>query len=403
MRCVPCASDTNACGLCRTKGTTALKKDKNKNKSGECCADLAARRGRVGGSAVLEGVMMKAGDRLALACRTPKGEIALTERPVRSVREKYKILNLPIIRGAVNFVEMMILSLSTMNLSAEVALSEDENGEPYEEGRFTRWAREKLHVNINDIITVIAGILGVALAVLLFIWLPAAVSGLIERFFELPPIVFAVIEGGIKIAIFIVYLALVSLMPDIKRTFQYHGAEHKSIACYEAGGPLTPEEARKHTRFHPRCGTSFMFVMILLGVIVGFFIPFRGWIRTVVKLLILPIVCGVGYEFIRFAGKHDGWLVRALSAPGLWMQRITTKEPTDDQLEIAITSLKYALRDEFPELDPADYVRFESDLTEEERAARKGSAKEGDPTEATEAAEAAEPAPTDEPSEEAEA
>ena len=367
-------------------------KDKKQNNSPEkessCCPELAARRGKVGGSAVLDGVMMKAGNRMALACRTPKGEIALTDRPVTSVREKHKILNLPIIRGAVNFVEMMALSMKTMNLSAEVALSEDENGEPYKEGKFEKWAREKLHLNINDIITVIAGILGVALAVALFIWLPAATGRLIDRFFDLPTVVFSVIEGAVKILVFVIYLVLVSLMPDIRRTFEYHGAEHKSIACYEAGAPLTPAEAKKYTRFHPRCGTSFMFVMILLGVIVGFAIPVRIlWLRTLIKLAILPIVCGVGYEFIRFAGKHDNFFIRMLSAPGLWMQRITTREPSEDQLEIAITSLKYALRDEFPDIDPANYVRFESDLTEEERAAKAAPSDQAETAEATEPAE----------------
>jgi uncharacterized protein YqhQ len=154
--------------------------------------------------------------------------------------------------------------------------------------------------------------------------------------------------------VFITYLALVSLMPEIKRTFMYHGAEHKSIACFEAGDELTPENAMKHKRFHPRCGTSFMFFMILLGIFAGMIIKnvlpgLETWAYSLIRLAILPLVMGIGYEFIRFAGKHDNVFTRALSAPGLWVQRITTKEPTEDMLEVAITSLKCALRDDFDE------------------------------------------------------
>jgi uncharacterized protein YqhQ len=171
--------------------------------------------------------------------------------------------------------------------------------------------------------------------------------------YEMGPTVKALVEGFAKIVIFVAYLLLVSLMPDIKRTFMYHGAEHKSIACFEAGAPLTPETAKNYTRFHPRCGTSFMFVMILLGIIVGIIInnafSLPRLVLTAIRLLILPLIVGIGYEFIRFAGKHDNFVTRILSAPGLWMQRITTKEPTEDMLEIAIISLKCALRDDFPE------------------------------------------------------
>jgi uncharacterized protein YqhQ len=168
------------------------------------------------------------------------------------------------------------------------------------------------------------------------------------------PTLVAVIEGVVKVLIFLLYLFLVSLIPDIKRTFMYHGAEHKSIACFEAGAELTPEVAKNYKRFHPRCGTSFMIFMIAIGIVVGMFV--RNIFTTLpdyaiagIRLLILPLVVGVGYEFIRFAGKHDNIFTRILSAPGLWVQRITTKEPTEDMLEIAIISLKCALRDDFPE------------------------------------------------------
>ena len=207
---------------------------------------------------------------------------------------------------------------------------------------------------------VVSLLLGLALSALLFvflpIWITAGINFLLGLLFSvsMPAAVSAVLEGLIKVGIFVGYLVGVSFMPDIKRTFMYHGAEHKSIACFEAGEELTPENAKRHTRFHPRCGTSFMFFMILLGIFAGLIIKtllpgLPTLVYTLVRLLILPILMGVGYEFIRFAGKHPNWFTRALSAPGLWMQRITTKEPTEDMLECAITSLKCALRDDYPE------------------------------------------------------
>jgi uncharacterized protein YqhQ len=164
----------------------------------------------------------------------------------------------------------------------------------------------------------------------------------------------AVTEGLLKVAIFLGYLWAVSLMPDIKRTFMYHGAEHKSIACFEAGDELTPERAKEYTRFHPRCGTSFMFLTILIGIFAGFFIKnlipgLETWAYALIRVGILPILMGLGYEVIRLAGKHDNLFTRILSAPGIWAQRLTTKEPTEDMLELAIISLKCALRDDFPE------------------------------------------------------
>ncbi len=196
----------------------------------------------------------------------------------------------------------------------------------------------------------------------MFIYLPSLAARFAFDIFGLENIggavyLFSAIEGAIKVLIFIAYLALVSLMKDIRRVFQYHGAEHKSIACFESGMELTPENAKKCTRYHPRCGTSFMFVMILLGIIVGMFIPTWDvvWLRSVIKIGILPLVMGLGYEFIMIAGKHENWLTKALSAPGLWMQRITTKEPDEYQLAIAICAIKASMPEEFPDFDPSEY------------------------------------------------
>ena len=323
-------------------------------KKNDCCKNDISRLGKVGGQAVLEGVMMKAGSRTVTTCRKDNGEIVVTDDSFTSVRQKHKILNLPILRGIVNFVEMMILSVKTLGASAEAMGIEEE-----EPGKFEKWLKDKLGMKITSVIMAISTILGIALSVLLFVLLPGWISygidALLDWLFSVRLGVWsAVVEGIVKVAIFLSYLSLVSLMPDIKRTFMYHGAEHKSIACFEAGEELTPENAVKHKRFHPRCGTSFMFFMILIGIIAGLFIKMiipglDMWLYSLIRIGILPLLVGIGYEVIMLAGKHDNVLTRFISAPGLWVQRITTKEPTLDMLEIAIISIKCALRDDFPE------------------------------------------------------
>ena len=316
-----------------------------------------ARLGKVGGQAVIEGVMMKAGAHTVTTCRKDDGSLVVTDDSFVSVRQKHKILNVPILRGVVNFVEMLILSMKTLGASAEAMGIEEES-----EGRFAKWIKKHFKIDLTDFIMVVSTVLGLALSVVLFIFLPSLVSYgldfLIGRIWPMASLgaFTAVVEGAVKVGIFLAYLSLVSLMPDIKRTFMYHGAEHKSIACFEAGEELTPENAKRHARFHPRCGTSFMFFMILIGIIAGLFIRLilpglDLWAYTLIRLLILPVLVGLGYEVIMLAGKHPNALTRAISAPGLWVQRITTKEPTLDMLEVAIVSIKCALRDEFPEFN----------------------------------------------------
>ena len=326
---------------------------KNIDKNNSC--PFADRLGKVGGQAVLEGVMMKAGNRMVTTCRKPDGSLVVTDDRFVSMREKHKILDLPLVRGVVSFIESMTMSFKTLGASADALGLEEE-----EPSKFEKWMSEKLGMKATDLVMVVALLLGLGLSALLFvflpIWLTAGINFLLGLALgiTMPALVSAILEGLVKMAIFVGYLAATSLMPDIKRTFMYHGAEHKSIACFEAGEALTPANAMRHTRFHPRCGTSFMFFMILLGIFAGLIIKtlipgLPTLLYTLVRLLILPILMGLGYEFIRFAGKHPNALTRALSAPGLWMQRITTKEPTEDMLECAITSLKCALRDEYPE------------------------------------------------------
>ena len=313
--------------------------------------DLSCRLGRVGGQAVLEGVMMKAGDRTVTSCRKPDGTIYVHDDTFTSIRTKNKFLDLPIIRGVINFIEMMKLSVGTMTAAADALGFEEE-----EETKFEKWLKKHFGARLVDFIMLLGVVLGLCLSLFLFMFLPNFLSGIIDTYLFAGKLGVwtAVLEGAMKVAIFLAYLWLVSLMPDIKRTFMYHGAEHKSIACFEAGDELTPEQAKKHTRFHPRCGTSFMFLTILIGIFAGFFIKIMIpnlplWAYTAIRIGVLPVLMGLGYEVIRLAGKHDNIATRIMSAPGLWAQRLTTKEPTEDMLEIAITSLKCALRDEFPE------------------------------------------------------
>lgn len=309
--------------------------------------ELSCRLGKVGGQAVIEGVMMKSGDDTCLAVRGEDGKITTRNKKFVSLRKKNKFFNIPLLRGVVNFVEMMMLSMGTLTESAEMLGLEDAEAET----KFEKWLLEKLGDKLMAVIMAIASVLGVALAVGLFFFVPTYIPKGFEHLFDfqMNSVVRSVVEGGLKIAIFVGYIALVSLMPDIRRTFQYHGAEHKSVDCYEKGLELTPENAAKCTRFHPRCGTSFIFVMLIISIFIGILIPITNpLLRSLVKILLLPISVGLGFEFIMYAGRHDNFLVKILSAPGLWMQYLTTREPDESQLEVAITALKGAIPTEFP-------------------------------------------------------
>lgn len=316
--------------------------------------EQSCRLGKVGGQAVLEGVMMKSGDNVALAVRKEDGTIALKKSTHTSIRKKYKILNLPLIRGCVNMVETLIMSMGTLEDSANMlGLDETED-----ETKFEKWLRKKFGDKLMNVIMGIGMVLGVLLSVGLFVLLPNyavfGVNALCKHFFdfELPSIAQNAISGVLRIAIFVTYILLVSLMKDIRRTFEYHGAEHKSIACYEAGEELTPENAMKHSRFHPRCGTSFIIVVLIISILATAFINWNTWPKFAIiltKIAMLPLTVGISFEFLMWAGKHPNWLTRILSAPGIWMQKATTKEPDEAQLEIAIAALKAAMPDEFPE------------------------------------------------------
>lgn len=359
------------------------------------------RLNRVGGEAVLDGVMMKAGKNCSTAVRLPNGNIRVLPRTYTPPKEKHKWMGIPLIRGVCNFISTMKLSFAVLTDSAEAAA-----GEELKESKSDRWMKKHLGFSLMDLVGGLSLILGIALALCLFIYLPNLASAGLERLLRRDLGVWkAVTSGVVKIFIFIFYIYLVSLMPDIRRTFQYHGAEHKTIACFESHRELTPENAKECTRFHPRCGTSFMFVMILLGIILslvvrcvlewGFKIDFKAltgsrlWeslIYTGIGLLLLPLVMGIGYEFLMYAGKHsEKRIVKILSAPGLWMQRLTTREPSLEQLAVAIAATKHALPDIFPDFDRAAYEAKEGFGTAAADTAANGDAPVTDTTAPTEA------------------
>lgn len=305
----------------------------------------------VGGQALIEGVMMQGPRGMATAVRKPDGEILTEYHTIKLLRNKNKFFNIPIIRGIFGFVESMIMGYKTLMYSAEVSGMEDFEEESM--SKFERWLNDKMGEKLVSAVAAIGSVLGIVLAFILFFYLPVLVfneanewaGGAITNFQGL-------IEGGMKIIIFVIYIAAVSRMKDVRRLFMYHGAEHKSIACYEAGLDLTVENAKKCTRFHPRCGTSFIFVVLIFSIIfytiiakVFPVIAAERILWLILKLVFLPIIMGICYEFIRYAGRHDNLFVKIVSAPGLWMQRLTTKEPTDDILEVGIAAIKAVITD----------------------------------------------------------
>lgn len=327
--------------------------NKEKNTQPQPC-DLAARRGAVGGQAIVEGVMMRGKKHTAIAVRRlDNKKISVTRKPNKSVADKCKILKWPLIRGVVNFVESMVLSFSTITAGTDM-LGLDSVDE--EQSKFDAWIEKHCGKWLIAVISAISVVLGVILAAGLFIFLPTFIGGLIFDNIDGLSGASAIIwrnitEGVLKVIIFVAYIWLTALVPDMKRVYMYHGAEHKSIFCYEAGEELTVENVKKHSRFHPRCGTSFMFSMIILSIAVGIIFLWAVetvWLRSLLKIALLPVTVGIGYEFIRYAGRHDNAFIRALSKPGLWMQNLTTREPSDDIIEIGITALKCALPDDFP-------------------------------------------------------
>lgn len=327
--------------------------------------------GSVGGQALMEGIMMNGPEGKAMALRLPDGSISVEKKTFTSIKDKNKFFGIPMVRGIVNFVEALIFGYKCLMESAEktgMDVEEEENM-----SKLDRWISDHFGEKMMKVIGAISMVLGFALAFALFVWMPSFLFDAINKLTgEHITMLRTIFEGLLRIIIFVIYMFAVSKMKEIKRVYMYHGAEHKSIFCYESGEEMTVENVRKQSRFHPRCGTSFIFVMIILSILVSSVValafPSLTQIRPVwicVKLLIMPIVMGLGYEFIRYAGKHDNLFVKILSAPGLWMQRITTAEPDDSMIEVGIAAINAVIPHNDEEKENIDKVEETENISEE--------------------------------------
>lgn len=290
----------------------------------------------VGGQALMEGIMMRGPEKICVAVRRPNGTIDLTYEDVKH----HKWQKIPLVRGAIAMIENLVLGYRYLMHSADISMDEDNNEEP---SKFDKWLEEHTGPRFQSFLMGLAAVVGGMLAIVLFMVLPTTIVGAINHFI---PLGYGkvILEGVLKIAMFVTYLFLCTRMKDVHRVFEYHGAEHKTIACYEAGEELTVENVRKHCRFHPRCGTSFMILVLIVSILLFSILPWSSTgLRVVLKLLLLPAVMGISYELIKLAGRYDNILTRIISAPGLWLQRLTTFEPDDSMIEVAIAAVKPVL------------------------------------------------------------
>ena len=314
----------------------------------------------IGGQALIEGVMMNGPKGVALSVRNTEGQIITEMEDYKHLRDKYKILGVPFIRGVVNFIESMVTGYKSLMRSAELSGQLEAEESPENMSKLDRWLNDHMGPKMFSVITTVASVIAMVLCFGLFVYLPSWLVDKVDGklLHDALSAVHPLCEGIIRLIIMVIYMVAISKMKDIKRVFMYHGAEHKSIFCYEKGLPLTVENIRKCRRFHPRCGTSFIFVVLIISIIVSSVLvvlfpvlndPAKRLIWMVIKIfVVLPVVTSVSYEFIRYAGRHDNVLTKILSAPGLWMQRITTSEPDDDMIEVAVASIK-AVIDDAPE------------------------------------------------------
>lgn len=310
-------------------------------------------RTTIGGQALLEGIMMKGPEKTAMAVRTKEGEIVIEEKENKQ-RKWYN--KAPFIRGTINFVSQLADGYYYLSRSAELSGMADDDSEE-EMSKFEKWLDEKFGDKIMGVIMTIAMIFGIALAILLFVFVPTWLFMLIQYLVgdaaDLSPFQ-SLFEGVLKIAIFITYMWIVSKTESIRRTYEYHGAEHKTIACYEHGLELTVDNVKPQIRFHPRCGTSFIFLVLLISILIYSIFPITNQmfidtfavsegmamiLRVACKILLLPVIVSISYEVIRLAGRYDNILTKIISAPGLWLQRLTTKEPDDSEIEAAIAAM----------------------------------------------------------------
>ena len=308
-------------------------------------------RTSIGGQALIEGILMRGPEKQAVVVRDQTGALVEKVEKLKLIKDRYPILGLPLIRGTVNFLASMVEGVKALMYSAEF-YPEEEEAEP---SKFEKWLEEHIpSKKLEAAVIALSVVLGVGMSLFLFLMLPTFLTGGLLRLFPGCPLwVRNVVEGLLKIVIFFLYLVICSRQKDIYRVFQYHGAEHKTIFCYEAGLPLTVENVRVQSRHHPRCGTSFLFVVIFVSILVssvvfGVWPATNPWVRTLVHLLLLPLVVGITYEFNRWVGRHvqENRLAQILTAPGLWMQNFTTNEPEDGMIECAIRALSLVIPEE---------------------------------------------------------
>ncbi len=329
----------------------------------------------IGGQAVLEGVMMKNGEKYAVAVRKPDGEIEVEVENYQGVLHGSKIKNIPFIRGIFNFVDSLLLGSKALNYSADFYEEEDAK-----ETVVDKALNKVTGGNAEKVLTAIVTLFSIVLAVGIFILLPYFITSFFEEYIR-SRVLMSIIEGAIRIAIFLLYTVLISLMKDIKRLYMYHGAEHKCINCIERGRPLTVGNVMRSSRIHKRCGTSFMFFVMFVSIILFFFIQVSNpVVKVILRILLIPVIAGISYELIRLAGRSNNIFVRILSAPGMMIQKLTTKEPTKDMILVAIASIdavfdwKAYLKEEFG-YEESDEPREEEDEEEQsEKKSKKGKA-----------------------------
>ena len=306
-------------------------------------------RTSIGGQALIEGILMRGPEKQAIVVRDQEGKLVEKVEPLRFIKDRYPILGLPLIRGTVNFLDSMVGGVKALMYSADF-YPEEEAAKP---SKFELWLEKHLSSKkLESAVVALAVVLGVGMSVFLFMVLPTLLTGGILHFF--PGFPFwgrNLVEGLLKVLIFMAYLILCSKQKDIYRVFQYHGAEHKTIFCYEAGLPLTVENVRRQPRHHPRCGTSFLFMVIAISIVVSTVIfavwpVYNAFLRFFAHLAMLPLIVGVSYEINRWAGRHDGLFTRLFIAPGLWLQNFTTFEPDDSMIEVAIEAMKRVIPEE---------------------------------------------------------
>lgn len=291
----------------------------------------------IGGQAVMEGIMMRNGSEYSVAVRKENGEIEVKKETYKGVGSKCKLFRLPFIRGIFSFVDSLLLGMKSLNYSASLFM---EDGEEEEPGRFEKWLQKKFGDKAEKVIMDLTMVISIILAMGIFMVFPTWVSTLMKPLLG-NGIWMALFEGVLRIAIFIAYVGLISLMPDIKRTYMYHGAEHKCINCIEHGMPLTVENVMKSSKEHKRCGTSFLLIVMVISIL--FFLVIRPetlWLRLVSRILLIPVIAGVSFEFLRLAGNSDNPVVNLLSKPGLMLQGLTTKEPDEKMAEVAICAVE---------------------------------------------------------------